>query len=164
MKDLEQIKCPKCGFMNLKLTKKCTKCKQSLDDMTKSCPKCGKIKKKDTIRCDCGFNFNKKRRSLLGNIIIAVIIMVLLFVVLKINDGILEEFNFGLKVILIFAVVVMFIKTIFNFGDDVVSYSAETEIVENSKSLSKMKKISNIAIIVGGIAVAIFLICYYCFR
>ena len=40
---MREIKCPKCGFMNLKLTKKCTKCKQSLDDMTKSCPKCGKI-------------------------------------------------------------------------------------------------------------------------
>ena len=42
MSSSKKEKCPKCGFMNIEGTKKCTKCHCNLDKKRKSCPKCAK--------------------------------------------------------------------------------------------------------------------------
>lgn len=164
MKELEQEKCPNCGFMNIKLTKKCTKCNYDLDEHNKSCPRCGRIQPNSYKKCECGFSFSRKKRSIIGNLIITLVIMALLLVVFNLNNSLFDKFSFGLKVVLVFGIVVMVIKTFTKVDEDAIAYSAEAEMAEHHKSIYKMKKISNIAIIIGAIAIAVFLICYYVFK
>ena len=75
MTELEQIKCPKCGYKNIKISKRCTKCRYQLDDTKKSCPRCGRRVEQNSSKCECGFKFTKKRRSVLGNFSIIVVIL-----------------------------------------------------------------------------------------
>lgn len=49
----------------------------------------------------------------------------------------------------------------FSDSKQVVNYSAEEEMQDNNDAIVKMKKISNIAIVIGGILVLGFLIYYY---
>lgn len=163
MRDIEQIKCPKCGYKNIKMTRKCTRCHYKLDLDNKSCPKCGRINLESIEKCECGFNFNKKKRSLFYNMIISLIVMIIMLLLYKFG-GFSDKYNIALKVIVLFAVFVVIVKTFSNVKGEEISYSAETEMIENLNSAKKMKLISNISIIVGAILVVCFLIYYYIFR
>ncbi len=167
MKDLsclEQIKCPHCGFKNLKLTKKCTKCNYDLDFENQSCPKCGRINSNETKRCECGFNFKRRKRTLLGNVIITLVVMGLLFVLYKFKGDFIKQYDVAIKALVGFGVFVMVIKTFTSLKDEEVSYTAEEEMFEKHKPVARMKLFSNISIVVGAIAIAAFLIYYYVFR
>jgi hypothetical protein len=164
MTELEQIKCPKCGYKNIKISKRCTKCRYQLDDTKKSCPRCGRRVEQNSSKCECGFKFTKKRRSVLGNLLLSIFVMVLLIIVSTINKGYVEHFSLGIKVVLGFCVFVIIVRTLNNAEDEKISYSAEEEIVDKHKTILRMKMASNIAIIIGAIGVAAFLIYYYLFR
>lgn len=159
----KQVKCPKCGFMNIKGTKKCTKCHHSIDSLRKSCPKCGKINSSSVRYCiDCKYDFEKKRRSIWFNIVISVfIVIVLCLLVFFGKESIVKKFNLGLSVLAGFALFVLLIRMFFSDSKQVVNYSAEEEMQDNNDAIVKMKKISNIAIVIGGILVLGFLIYYY---
>ena len=79
MKDLEKVKCSKCGFENIKGTVKCVKCHAFLSE-TKSCPKCAKRNNIDAVKCSkCGYRFNKSKTiSLLFNLIISILLVIVL--------------------------------------------------------------------------------------
>ena len=80
------------------------------------------------------------------------------------KENFVSKFNVGLKVLAVFAVFVLFIRT-FTYGDKhIISYSAEEEILENQKKFNIMKKWCNIAIVIGGILVFAFLVYFYIFK
>ena len=164
MKDLEQVTCPKCGFKNIKLTRKCTKCNYDLDKNNKICPRCGKIKANNVKRCECGFNFSRKRISVFLGLIVSLIVVVLLFILYKINPSLFNDVSFALKVILIFVIFVSLLKTYVNINAETVAYSAEKEMIEKHKKLKKMKKTSNIAVVIGFVIALLFLVYYYLLR
>ncbi len=159
----KQIKCPKCGFMNIKGTKKCTKCHHSIDNLRKSCPKCGKINSSSVRYCtDCKYDFEKKRKSIWVNVAISSFIVIILFLLVFLGkESLVKKFNMGLSVLAGFALFVLVIRMFFSDSKQVVNYSAEEEMQDNNNVIVKMKKISNIAIIIGGILVLGFLIYYY---
>lgn len=166
MEKAELIKCPRCGFKNIKGTKKCTKCRTNIDTLRKSCPKCGKINPSDIKRCvTCKFDFTKKARSIWGNLIISgLLVVVLCALVFFGKESVVEKFDFGLRVLAGFLVFVLIIKT-FTYGEKhKINYSAEEELVDGNKGLNAMKAWSNLIVIIGFIFVLGFLIYYYVFR
>ena len=162
----KQIKCPKCGFINIKGTKKCTKCRHDIDNTRKSCPKCGKINYNNVKYCvSCKYNFEKKRKSIWFNLLISIFIVVVLCLLAFFGkEAIVEKFSLGLSVLAGFALFVLVVR-MFSFGkNETINYSAEEEMQDNNKSIAKMKKLSNVAVVIGGILVFIFLIYYYFIR
>lgn len=159
----KQVKCPKCGFMNIKGTKKCTKCHHNIDSLRKSCPKCGKINSSSVRYCvDCKYDFEKKRKSIWFNLAISsFIVIILCLLVFFGKESIVKKFNLGLSVLAGFALFVLIIRMFFSNSKQVVNYSAEDEMSENNGIIAKMKKFSNIAIVIGAIFVLVFLIYYY---
>ena len=162
-KELEHVQCPKCGYMNFKLTKKCTKCRYDLDFVNKSCPKCGRINANAVKRCECGFNFNKGKRTLLSNLIVTLIIMVLLFVLLKYRSDVIKEYDMVIKVFFIYVAFVFVCKMIIssNPNDDL---AVENDILDKYKRKSNPRVIRNLLIIFGAVAAIGFLVYYYYFR
>lgn len=162
-KELAHVKCPNCGYMNFELTKKCTKCRYDLDFVNKSCPKCGRINANAVKRCECGFNFNKGKRTLLSNLIVTLIIMVLLFVLLKYRSDVIKEYDMVIKVFFIYVAFVfvckMFISS--NPNDDL---AVENDILDKYKRKSNPRVIRNLLIIFGAVAAIGFLVYYYYFR
>ena len=162
-KELEHVKCPHCGYMNFELTKKCTKCHYDLDFVNKSCPNCGKINGNAVKRCECGFNFNRQKRSLLINLIITIIVMVLVFVLTKYYGNILEKYDMALKVFSIYIIFVCACR-IFISSHPKDGFGAEHEMLERYKVKSNPRVTCNILIILGFIAAVVFLVYYYYFR
>jgi Ca2+/Na+ antiporter len=162
-KNLKQVKCPKCGYLNFELTKKCTKCRYDLDFVNKSCPKCGKRNANAVNRCECGFNFNRNKRSLLTNLIITIIVMVLLFVGYNFFGDLIKEYDILIKTVLVYVVFVILCKT-FISSNPVEGFSAEQEMLEKFKRKENPVVIRNVLIILGAVAALIFLIYYYYFR
>ena len=162
-KELAHVKCPNCGYMNFELTKKRTKCRHDLDYINKSCPKCGKVNANAVKRCECGFNFDKMKRTLLGNLIITLIIMVLLFVVMKYHSDVVKEYDMVIKVFFIYVAFVfvckMFISS--NPNDDL---SVESDILDKYKRKSNPRVVRNLLIILGAVVAIGFLVYYYYFR
>lgn len=162
-KELAHVKCPNCGYMNFELTKKCTKCRYDLDYINKSCPKCGRINANAVKRCECGFNFNKRKSTLLGNLIITLIIMVLLFVVMKYYGDVVKKYDMVIKVFFIYIAFVfvckMFISS--NPNDDL---AAENDILDKYKRKSNPRVVRNLLIILGAVVAIGFLVYYYYFR
>ncbi len=166
MQNLKKVKCPKCKFENIAGAKKCAKCRTKLDDGKKSCPKCAKINSDNVKRCvSCGFNFTKRRRTLLENAIVSVVIVVLLICLVTFGDNVLlEKYNIAIKAIFGFLIFVIIVKT-FTYGEnEKISYSAEEEILEEYRKFGSAKKTGNILILVGAILVILFLIYYYLIR
>lgn len=160
MKDLEMIKCPHCGFENIKYTKKCTKCNYDLDTNNKSCPRCGKINANNVKKCECGYNFTRRRLPLFVLFLISALIAGLLVVFYKLNPSLGEKVFGVTKIVLIFIIVFIVLNSLMNKKHDVVVYSAENEIIKKDKSLNKMKKTSKVAV-VSGIVAAVIYLCYY---
>lgn len=163
-KELDHVQCPKCGYMNFELTKKCTKCHYDLDFVNKSCPKCGRINANAVKRCECGFNFNRKKRTLLGNLIFTLLIMVLLFVATHYFGDTLKEYDMAVKVICIYVVFVFVCKMLISSHNTNDNLSAEHEMLEKYKRKSNPIVTRNILIILGFIAAVGFLVYYYYFR
>lgn len=163
MRKEELIICPKCNFKNIKLTKKCTKCGYDLDKKNKVCSKCGKIKSNNVKKCDCGFDFTKKRMSILFGVILSVGVMILLSIIYIFSIDLWNKISMALKVLFLFVVFVMIVKSITTTNYEVV-HSDEIEMLKRQKSLSKMKKISKLAVVIGGILSVLFLIYYYFIR
>ena len=162
-KELAHVKCPNCGYMNFELTKKCTKCRYDLDFVNKSCPKCGRINANAVKRCECGFNFNRKRRSLTVNLILTLLVMAVVFMVMKYYPDMLKKYDMIVKVVLIYFVYVFVLKMFIssNPNDDL---AAENDILDKYKRKSNPKIVRNLLIIFGFIAAVGFLVYYYYFR
>ena len=128
-KELAHVKCPNCGYMNFELTKKCTKCRYDLDFVNKSCPKCGRINANAVKRCECGFNFNRKRRSLIVNLILTLLVMAIAFIVMKYYPDMLKKYDMVVKVVLIYFAYVFVLKMFIssNPNDDL---AAENDILD----------------------------------
>lgn len=159
----EQIICPKCKFKNIKLTKKCTKCGYDLDKENKVCAKCGKIKANNVKKCDCGFDFTKKRLSVLFGVVLSISVVILLSIIYIFSNELWKKISVALKVLFLFVVFVMVLRSVTNTNYEVV-HSDEIEMLKKQKSLNKMKSISKIAVVVGGIISVLFLIYYYFIR
>lgn len=162
-KELKHVKCPKCGYMNFELAKKCTKCRYDLDFVNKSCPKCGRINANAVKKCECGFNFNRKKRSLFTNLIITLIIMVLLFVVTKYYGDVVKEYEMAIKVFFIYIAFVLVCK-VFISSNPEDGFGAEHEMLEKYKRKSNPLVKRNLLIIIGAVVAIGFLVYYYYFR
>ncbi len=163
---IEKIKCPKCGFENVKGTRKCIKCKAEIR-LTKSCPKCAKRNKLDAIKCvNCGYNFNKKSnlKNLIFNLIISLILIVILSLLVYFeHKGVVNNISNIFKIVAVLFIFLLLYRTV-NYGSkDINKFSAEEEILDDSKFVL-LRKISNIAIVIGTIGVTAFLIYYYFIR
>lgn len=161
-KELKHVKCPNCGYMNFELSKKCTKCRYDLDFVNKSCPKCGRINANAIKRCECGFNFNKKKRSLITNLIITLIAMAALFVVTKYYGDVVKEYEMVVKVFFIYVIFVLVCK-VFIVAHPEDGFGAEHEMLEKYKRKGNPLVIRNLFIILGAIAAIGFLVYYYYF-
>jgi len=161
-----KIKCPSCGFLNIKGTKKCSKCKRDIDSFRKSCPRCGKINSNNVKLCiRCKYDFTKKKRTIWFNLFFSLLLMGLLCLLVVFGkERIVEKFSLGLKVLSGFVIFVIFVKSLTYGEKDKIKYSAEEEILGEQKNLHIMKRWSNIAVIIGGILVLGFLIYYYFIR
>lgn len=166
MKDMEvkKVKCSKCGFLNVSGTEVCVKCKTPLKK-TRSCPRCAKKNKIENDRCEnCGYKFGRKRGTILFNLIISLLLVgVLSLLVYFKHNGAVSNFSNGLKVLSGLFICLLLYGTI-NYGrKDINKFSAEEEFVDNDR-FDLLKKISNIAIIIGTIVVVCFLLYYYFIR
>lgn len=159
----EQIICPKCKFKNIKLTKKCTKCGYDLDKKNKVCSKCGKIKANNVKKCDCGFDFTKKRFSVLFGVVLSISVVILLSIIYIFSNELWSKISVALKVLFLFVVFVMILRSVTNTNYEVV-HNDEIEMLKRQESLNKMKRISKLAVVVGGIISVLFLIYYYFIR
>lgn len=160
-KEVKMAKCSKCGFENVYGTKLCYRCHEPLQGMI-SCPRCAKKNEEGTKKCvRCGYSFTRKKRSIWFNLIAAGILVIVLSILLVLGyTGFIKKVKIGFRVLAIVMVALIFFLT-FNYGKkDVVSYEME-EKVENP-TLQLLKRISNIAVIIGFILAFIF-ICFYYF-
>lgn len=162
--EVKKVKCSKCGFENVAGTYKCIKCKTPLDK-TKSCPRCAKRNKIENKKCEnCGYKFGRKRGTLLFNLVVSILLVVVLSLLVYFeHNGIVNNFNSALKVLSGLFICLLLYGTV-NYGrKEINKFNAEEEFVDEEK-FHKMKKISNITIVIGTIVVVGFLIYYYFIR
>lgn len=167
MKEIEYIICPKCGIKVVEGTKKCPKCHSTLGTK-KSCPKCAKINDIKAKNCvNCGFNFNKKPRSIKFNLIISIFLVICLFILVGLEyTGVVKKINLIFKIISAIFILFLLYSNI-NYGyNDIVDYGTKEEVYNEdmNKKLNKMKRLSSILIISAGIIIIICLIIYYLVR
>ncbi len=167
MKDIKKIKCSKCGFSNVLGTKKCVKCNSRLELPTISCPKCAKINKNTVEKCvNCGYKFHGKKRGMLANLIISLIIVGILVVLTILeHNGVVSSITKGLKVLSLLFVVYIVYSSLSYGSKEITNYEGvEKELIKDNKKISKMKKISNIAVVLGGFIVLAIVIYFYFFK
>lgn len=162
-KELTHVKCPKCGYMNFELSRKCTKCRYDLDFVNKSCPKCGRIHANAVKKCGCGFDFNKKKRSLLINLILTLLIMGVIFIVMNNYADVLKKYDMVVKVLLIY-VVFVFLCRMFISSNPYEGFGAEHEMLEQYKRKTNPKLKRNLMIVFGFVVAVGFLVYYYYFK
>ena len=156
---LDEIKCPKCGFMNAYGSKKCYKCNTVLREL-KSCPKCAKKNDIAAKKCvSCGFDFSKKRRSVWFSLVISVLLMVFLFVCVKLGKkSIINGVGLGFRIVAVL-IICSLIYVTFTYGKkEKINYAAEEEMATKNPVFNRMKLISSIAVVIGLIAAAVFII------
>ena len=157
---LKTIKCPNCGFKNAYGTKICYKCKKNLGKEYKVCPRCAKKNESDAVVCDsCGFKFNKKRPGIIFNLIFSVLLVIALIVCVKLDK--IKTFNnisLAFRVIAVFVIASIIYFTFSHGQKDTLSFDAEEEMTKKNAGLNKMKAISIIAVIVGVVFAATFII------
>ena len=162
-KELGQIKCPKCGCNNFELIKKCIKCNYDFETGGKSCPKCGKINANSSRKCECGFNFKKKKRPLIVNLLITILIMAVLLILTSKYGSFIEKYDMVIKVFAIYVVFVILCKMFIYEGNNE-SFGAEHEMLEHHKRKVNPRLRRNLFIIFGFIVAVGFLVYYYYFR
>lgn len=159
----EHIKCFKCGFMNVKGSKKCGRCGTLLKVETKSCPRCAKKNKKEVKKCvNCGYRFKTNKRMITTNFFISLFIVVFLSILLALElTGIVKNIDIGFKILAVVIIIVIFYTTL-NYGSkNIIDYSNKVDIKLDTEKFIKMRRFSNISIIVGGIIVGIILIYFF---
>ena len=130
------MKCPKCGYDNLKGSTHCGKCRTKLKTNKKSCPRCAYKNNSNTKKClKCGYNLEKKD-SLLLNLFISIIIVALLFALILYNKKTLvSQIELVFKIIAILSIIYIFIATI-SF-----SHKNKQELKDELYSNPKIKKL-----------------------
>ncbi len=164
MKEIETIKCPKCGTMAIKGTKKCIKCHYNLNTEQKSCPKCAKRNDINNKKCDnCGFNFNRKPRSIIFNVIISILLVGALFILVNLEyNGVVKSISLGFKIIAAIFVLFLIYSNINKGYKNIIKYDNHEEIgKEMTEKLDRMKKLSSALIIVAGAIIIIVLFVIY---
>lgn len=167
MKDIKKVKCSNCGFDNVLGTKKCVKCNTMLKTNKKSCPKCAKINDIGALKCvSCGYKFKGKKRGMLANLIISFIIVAVLITLSVLeHKGIVSYITKGLKALSLLFIVYIVYSSLSYGSKDIANYKgAEKEMIKENKKFTKMKRISNIAVILGGFIVLGIVIYYYFFK
>ena len=158
--EVKEIKCPKCGFKNAYGTKKCFKCHNRLEKGYISCPKCAKKNVVNAKRCDsCGFNFKRKRLSLLACLIISVLVSLVLYMCVRFGK---EEIIGNVKIVYYIIAIVVIIGVLystFTYGKkEQLVFDAEKEMTDNNPRLKRLKLISSIAVVITVIFVGLFII------
>ena len=158
--EVNEIKCPKCGFNNAYGTKKCFKCHHRLEKSFVSCPKCAKKNDPNAVRCvSCGFNLRRKRLSLFACLCISVLIGVLLYLCVRLNKtSVLKNVRVVYSVIAAI-IIAGIIRTTFTYGKkDQLKFDAEEEILDKNPRLKRMQLISSIAAVLVVLFIALFII------
>lgn len=163
MEEVKKVKCSNCGFSNVLGAKKCIKCNAKLKAVTKSCPRCAKKNDINNNKCvSCGYNFNKKRRSVWFNLIISMLLVIVLCSLLALKKmDTLNGITNILKVLAILFIVYLVYSTLTYGSKEIANYDKEKELVKENKNISKMKKYSNVAIVIGTIIILGIAI-YFC--
>jgi len=158
--EVKTIKCPKCGFKNAYGTKTCYKCKHNLGKEYRVCPRCAKKNEKTAQICtSCGFKFNRKRPGILFNLIFSVLLVVALIVCVKLDKiKVFNNISLAFRIIAVFVIVSILYFTFSHGKKDTLSFDAEEEITKKNAGLNKMKAISIVAVVIGVIFVAAFII------
>ena len=159
MKEVKKIECPKCGFSNVYGISKCIKCNTLLKSYL-VCPRCAKKNELETKKCvNCGYKFGRKKTSILFNLIIAVVLVGLLFVISKVSPDTFGGTLKNMKRVTVVVILLILLATLTYGKKEINHYSAEEQIIENSKVI-KVKKITSI--LIGVILAGIFI--FICFK
>ena len=162
-KELGQVTCPKCGYKNFELIKKCIKCHYDFEVLGKSCPKCGKITANSVKKCECGFNFKKKKRPLIINLILTALIMAVFIILTGKYGNLIEKYDMVIKVFAIYIAYVILCKMFIYSGTNEL-FGAEHEMLEHHKRKVNPRLKRNLFIIFGFIVAIGFLVYYYYFK
>ena len=159
MKEVKVIKCNKCGFENVYGTKKCMKCKTALKtDLV--CPRCAKKNLSDAKHCvNCGYSFERKKGGILFNLILSILLVVSLLVVNHFDPDVFSGLTKNMKRVAVFVIIIILIATLTYGKKEINHYSAEEEMMKNSKMM-KVRKVTSI--ILGLITAGIFI--FVCFK
>lgn len=159
MTDVKTIKCNRCGFENIYGTKKCLQCKTTLKtDLV--CPRCAKKNMTDSKRCvNCGYSFERKKGGIFFNLVISVLLVALLFIVNYFDSSIFSSLTKNMKRVAV-VVIILIVIAILTYGrKEINHYSAEEQMMENSKMM-KFRKI--FSIVLGLVTAGIFI--FVCFK
>ena len=160
-KKYETIKCPECGYENVKQAKKCKKCKILLDSVLKTCPRCAKRNEIKANKCvKCGYDFNKKKKAIWINMLISLALVVALIILVLLNKTfIVKEVNQAFRALALVVVAILVISTLTYGKKDIVPLPGdETDILKNDIKLLKIK-----SIVLGVITIIIIGLCIYCY-
>jgi len=92
-------------------------------------------------------------------------ICILIFLVVLEHNGVVSSITKGLKVLSLLFVVYIVYSSLSYGSKEIANYeSAEKDLIKENKKFSKMKKISNIAVVIGALIVFIILIYFYFFK
>ena len=107
------MKCPHCGYDNIKGVTKCGKCKKKLKPVKKSCPRCAFKNDIEDKKCQkCGYSFDKKP-SILLNIFISLIIVVILYSLLILKkENLVSKIEYIFKIVAVLTIIYIFISTL----------------------------------------------------
>ena len=107
------MKCPKCGYNNLKGATECGKCRNKLKADIISCPRCAYKNDSKTKKCiKCGYNLDKKE-SIFLNIFISIMIVGILSVLIFLNKkSLVSQIELIFKIIAVLSIIYIFVATL----------------------------------------------------
>ena len=107
------MKCPHCGYDNLKGVEKCGKCKKKLKPTKKSCPRCAFKNDIEDKKCQkCGYSFDKKPNILLNSFISLIIVIILYSLLIFKKEDLVNQIEYIFKIIAILTIIYIFISTL----------------------------------------------------
>ena len=148
VEDKHLIVCGKCGEKNTRNINKCIACGHELEK-SKSCPRCAKINDAKNKKCvNCGFKFNNRKKTIIGNLIFSVLLLIVLFLLLIFDqEKTVIKFTDSLRIGAIFIIAVIVIN-IFTYGKkEKIDY--DDKYGSNKKKLSVIKNVSLIILAIG---------------
>ena len=154
-----KIICNNCGTENDHNAKKCSNCKKELV-VIKVCPRCAKVNEDSVDRCvNCGYAFNRKNRSFIVNLLLSILLVSSLLVINKYDPTAFKGLTNNMKRIAVIGVVLIIIATLTYGRKDITKFSAEEQIIENTK-IFKIRKVTSI--ILGILVAGVFI--FVCFK
>jgi hypothetical protein len=107
------MKCPHCGYDNLKGVEKCGKCKKKLKPTKKSCPRCAFKNDIEDKKCQkCGYSFDKKPNIFLNAFISLIIVIILYSLLIFKKEDLISKVEYIFKIIAILTIAYIFISTL----------------------------------------------------